>query len=55
MIFVPYFTRTLAVADKKGMGKLPEVRGLVSYRKDNEKLYVNNGRNWTALSSEQEV
>ena len=29
--------------------------GLLSYREDNEKLYVNNGNRWDEIGSEKEV
>ena len=29
--------------------------GLLSYREDNEKLYVNKGNKWDAIGSEEEV
>jgi hypothetical protein len=31
------------------------VPGLLSYREDNEKLYVNKGDEWDAIGSEKEV
>ena len=29
--------------------------GLLSYREDNKKLYVNEGNKWDAIASEKEV
>ncbi|XP_028393393.1 uncharacterized protein LOC114517773 isoform X1 [Dendronephthya gigantea] len=46
---------TLTVADKKGFKKIPNVPGLLSYRKDNQQLYVNNGSKWQPLDNEGEV
>ena len=43
------------MSDKESFEEIPNVRGLVSYRTDNKKLYVNQGTKWQALSSEQEV
>jgi hypothetical protein len=31
------------------------VPGLLSYREDNEKLYVNKGNKWVEIGSEKEV
>ena len=43
------------MSDKESFEKIPYVSGLVSYRTDTKKLYVNEGTKWEALSSEQEV
>ena len=45
----------MTVSDEESFKKIPDVPGLVSYRVDNKKLYVNQGTKWQALSSEQEV
>ena len=34
---------------------LPPVLGMLSYREDNKKLYVNKGNEWDAIGSEKEV
>ena len=47
--------QTLSVRDKKGFKKLPSVPGLLSYRKDNDVLYINNGSQWDGLSKKKEV
>ena len=47
--------QTLSVVNKNALDSLPLVPGLLSYRKDNEELYVNNGYQWYALSKEKEV
>ncbi|CAB4015197.1 Hypothetical predicted protein, partial [Paramuricea clavata] len=46
---------TLTVSDKESFEKIPDVPGLLSYRKDDKQLYVNQGSNWQALSTEQEL
>jgi hypothetical protein len=45
----------LTVSDKESFEKIPDVPGLLSYRKDDKQLYVNQGSKWEALSTEQEV
>jgi hypothetical protein len=45
----------LTVSDKESFEKIPDVPGLLSYRKDDKQLYVNQGSNWQALSTEKEV
>ncbi|CAB3991977.1 Hypothetical predicted protein, partial [Paramuricea clavata] len=45
---------TLTVSDKESFDKIPDVPGLLSYRKDDKQLYVNQGSEWQALSTEQE-
>ena len=45
----------MTVSDDESFKKIPDVLGLVSYRVDNKKLYVNQGTKWQALSSEPEV
>ncbi|XP_028393240.1 uncharacterized protein LOC114517654 [Dendronephthya gigantea] len=45
---------TLTVSDKESLKKIPDVPGLVSYRKDDKQLYFNQGSNWQALSTEKE-
>ena len=47
--------QTVSVKNKAGLQKVPPVSGLLTYRKDNEELYVNNGSQWNALSNEKEV
>ncbi|CAB4011397.1 Hypothetical predicted protein [Paramuricea clavata] len=46
---------TLTVSDKESFDKIPDVPGLLSYRKDDKQLYVNQGSKWQALSTEQEL
>ena len=43
------------VKNKESFDNLPLVPGLLSYREDNEKLYVNNGNRWDEIGSEKEV
>ena len=43
------------MSDKKSLEKIPNVPGLLSYRKDDKQLYVNQGSKWQALSKEKEV
>ena len=43
------------VANKAAMDKLPPIEGLISYRKDNAKLYVTDGQSWEALGKEKQV
>ncbi|CAB4023147.1 Hypothetical predicted protein, partial [Paramuricea clavata] len=45
---------TLTVSDKESFDKIPDVPGLLSYRKDDKQLYINQGSKWQALSTEQE-
>jgi hypothetical protein len=45
----------LTVSDKESFDKIPDVPGLLSYRKDDKQLYFNQGSNWEALGTEQEV
>ena len=51
---LPFF-KTLTVSDKNTLKNIPAVPGLLSYSQDNKQLYVNNGKQWDALSSETEV
>ncbi|XP_028402956.1 uncharacterized protein LOC114525736 [Dendronephthya gigantea] len=46
---------TLTVSDKKSLEKTPNVPGLLSYRKDDKQIYVNQGSKWQALSKKKEV
>ena len=41
--------------NKPGLDKVPLVKGLISYREDNSKLYVTNGKTWEALGEEKQV
>ena len=43
------------MSDKESLKKIPDVPGLVSYRKDSKRLYVNQGSKWESLSTETEV
>ena len=43
------------MANKKSLEQIPEVPGLLSYRKDNGELYVNQGSQWQALNNKKEV
>ena len=47
--------QTLLVKNKEGFNKLPPLPGMLSYREDNEKLYVNKGDKWDEIGSEKEV
>jgi hypothetical protein len=47
--------QTLLVKNKESFKNLPPVPGLLLYREDNEKLYVNKGNKWDEISSEKEV
>ncbi|XP_028392188.1 uncharacterized protein LOC114516806 [Dendronephthya gigantea] len=46
---------TLTVENKESFDNLPSVPGMISYREDNEKLYVNKGNKWSAIGSENEL
>ena len=41
--------------NKESFDNLPPVPGMLSYREDNKKLYVNKGNKWDAIGSEKEV
>jgi hypothetical protein len=43
------------VKNKESFNNLPPVPGQLSYREDNEKLYVNKGNEWEVIASEKEV
>ena len=43
------------MANKEALDNLPLVKGLLSYRKDNEKLYLANGVSWQPLGKEKQV
>jgi hypothetical protein len=43
------------VKNKESFNNLPPVPGMLSYREDNEKLYVNKGNEWDEIGSEKEV
>lgn len=43
------------MASKAELEKVPLVKGLMSYREDNEKLYLTNGRTWQALVKQKQV
>jgi hypothetical protein len=45
----------LTVSNKESFEKIPNVPGLLSYRADNKHLYVNEGSEWQALSTKEEV
>ena len=47
--------QTLLVKNKEGFNNLPPLPGMLSYREDNEKLYVSKGNKWDAIGSEQEA
>jgi hypothetical protein len=40
------------VKNKESFNNLPPVEGMLSYREDNEKLYVKKGNKWDAIGSE---
>ncbi len=50
-----FLLQTLTVSDKDNFEKIPDVPGLLSYRADNQQLYVNQGSKWQALGKEKEV
>ena len=52
---VDLLLQTLTTSDKKSLGFIPHVPGLLAYREDKKQLYVNEGSKWKALSNEQEV
>ena len=47
--------QTLLVKNKESFKNLPPVQGMLSYREDNEKLYVKKGNKWDEISSEKEA
>ena len=47
--------QTLTVSNKEKQDNIPSIPGLVSYRKDNNNLYVNNGTIWKPLSNRKQV
>ena len=52
---VDFSFQTLTTSDKKSLEMIPNVPGLLAYRADKKRLYVNEGSKWKALSNEQEV
>ena len=52
---VDYSFQTLTTSDKKSLEMIPNVPGLLAYRADKKRLYVNEGSKWKALNDEQEV
>ena len=47
--------QTLLVKNKESFNNLPPVPGMISYREDNEKLYVKKGNKWDEIGSEEEA
>jgi hypothetical protein len=43
------------VKNKESFNNLPPVEGMLSYREDNEKLYVKKGKKWDVINTENEV
>ncbi|XP_028392893.1 fibrinogen beta chain-like [Dendronephthya gigantea] len=44
---------TILVNDKESLNNLPPVPGMISFRKDNDKLYVNKEDGWDEIGSEE--
>ena len=55
LYFIPYLFQTLLVKNKQSLENLPPMSGMLSYREDNKKLYVNTGNEWDVIGSEKEV
>ena len=55
MITNNFLFQTLLVKNKESFKNLPPVQGMLSYREDNEKLYVKKGSKWDEIGSEKEV
>lgn len=47
--------KVVQVANKEALENVPLVEGLLSYRKDTEKLYLANGVSWQPLGKEKQV
>ena len=43
------------VANNRSMNSLPKVQGLLSYRTDDRKLYLNGNSHWKALATQKDV
>ena len=43
------------VANNRSMNSLPKVQGLLSYRTDDRKLYLNGKSHWKALATQKDV
>ena len=43
------------VANNQSMNSLPKVQGLLSYRTDDRKLYLNEKSHWKALATQKDV
>ena len=43
------------MANRTDLDNIPLVQGLMSYREDNKKLYVTNGRSWEALGKQKQI
>ena len=43
------------VANNQSMNELPKIEGLLSYRTDDRKLYIEKKSKWKALATQREV
>ena len=50
-----FFTQVVVVANNQSMNELPKVRGLLSYRTDDRKLYLKVKSQWKALATQEDV
>ena len=47
--------KVVVVPDNAAAKKVPEIPGLLEYRKDQKKLYVRANKTWNLLTQEKEV
>ena len=43
------------VDDQETMGKLPDIKGLLSFRTDDQKLWLNSKHGWNSIAEENQV
>jgi hypothetical protein len=48
-------TQVAVVANNHSMNKLPKVEGMMSYRSDDNKLYIKEKSQWKALANQRDV
>ena len=48
-------TQVAVVGNNRSMNKLPKIKGLLSYRTDDRKLYLKANSHWKALATQKDV
>ena len=48
-------SQVAVVGNNRSMNKLPKLKGLLSYRTDDEKLYLKANTQWKALATQKDV